>query len=237
MRNGRRAVIFIAATVAGLLMTASVATASGFTTVMTNGFSHGKSVFAAKPKQIVMDSADGGLLTITWTTWNGTEAIGHGTSRPDHGVYKISVKLSDPQFGTFQHFSTTYYKPDGKPGAPNILDLATTQESPTSNEWAPASWIKNKTASGLYLYQPAFQSCPNQEAVSAGGLYGISTNAACSIGTSDMNSHGLKCQNSHGGAYSIKSSYDGYTVTNEPTAGVLFERGDQYFTFNHQCSY
>jgi hypothetical protein len=46
----------------------------------------------------------------------------------------------------------------------------------------------------------------------------------------------IKCKAGSSSATIIRHTFDGFTITGQPV-GMLFERGDSYFTFGFQCSY
>jgi hypothetical protein len=225
----------LAALVTTFVAGVAIAAAGQVTTIYTGNGTQ----FAVKPKLLVMDSADGGELQVTWTTWNGTIALGHGTSHPDHGSYPIVVKLSDPEWGTFQRLTITFQGLRGS-GVTTVdpLDLSDQREEPTFLLWASASWIKNAGASGLEFYTPNFGTgCTigNLGPSAIGGLFGISSGAACGVAQHDYAAHGLKaCGNGQIG-HSVLKSYEGYSVTNEYPTGIFFERGSSYFSLVLGC--
>lgn len=133
----------------GALLTASALAANArslpriYSTVARHGeqFSN---VFAVRPHEIVVDSADGGELKIRWTSWTSTSASGYGRAFPDHGSYPIIVSASDVIAGQFTHL-TVKTTGRGHNYGPDRLELAT---DGTVLTWARISRVEN-SESGL----------------------------------------------------------------------------------------
>jgi hypothetical protein len=121
----------------------------------------------------------------------------------------------------------------------DALDLGDQRDEPTSYQWASASWIKDVSASGLEFYTPAYSiGCEIGTGVGPsqiGGLYGVSSSAACSVANSDYRARGLKLCGDGQIGHSVLKSYDGYSITNESPAGIFFERGNSYFSLVLAC--
>jgi hypothetical protein len=219
-------------TVLGMIGAASAvaADASAFTTTF-----NGLGSFVVRPSHIVLDEADGGSFDLRWTRWDANGAVAHGTSQQDHGVYKVMLALSDPEYGTFQRLAITFY--ESATSTVDRLELATYLNAQHFHEWASRSWVDDSSASGLYAYIPDFDhACQGIGGASVGGRHGVAAGTACSIATADVHAGGIKCESSPVHAYVIQRAFDGFAVTEQPV-GMLFERGSTYFTFDLQCSY
>jgi hypothetical protein len=128
---------------AGTLPSQSVAAARGSArpTLFRTLTNHGQTispVFSVRPRTVVVDSADGGELVIHWTEWTQEAASGFGTAHPDHGVYPIRVRATDPEAGTFLRFKITG-RLDGRWRADQLV-LASLLDEPT---WARSYELSN----------------------------------------------------------------------------------------------
>jgi hypothetical protein len=103
--------------------------------------------FSVRPHRIILSSAEGGLLTIHWSSWTNDEATGTGTSQPDHGETQIKVHLSDTSEGLFLHM-TVSFRYHGR-WVPEHLELAEMIGDSSFDEWAPPSWVHKTGESGL----------------------------------------------------------------------------------------
>jgi hypothetical protein len=108
--RGRRAwslsLASVAATV-GLVLTAAGASAAPLPTLYTteNCTSRCVPVYAVRPRQLFCQQAAGGELTLTWSSWTPTEAVGAGISTVAHqGVVsrtRVTVVALSPRAGRF----------------------------------------------------------------------------------------------------------------------------------------
>ncbi len=194
------------------------------------------STYAVRPATIVLESAAGGELIIHWQTWSATAATGSGTSNPDHGVYPINVRLSEPKYGTFQAMSITTLAAGKTYHGQFKLSLA----GPTSTIvlWSNASELRS---SGAVNYDPPGDgSCPRDREQSISGAHGITLIDACQIAADAANSNTpVLCVPGAGGHVLVynrkKTTYDGYAVT--PTSGLyVFQRGPVYFSLATVCN-
>lgn len=125
-----------------LTASASAANARSLPRIYSTVARHGEqfsNVFAVRPHEIVVDSADGGELKIRWTSWTSTSASGYGRAFPDHGSYPIAVNASDVIAGQLTHL-TIKTTGRGHNFGPDRLELATYG---TGLTWAPISWVEN----------------------------------------------------------------------------------------------
>lgn len=104
---------------------------------------HGTSfsnVFSVRPRSVVVDSADGGELVISWMQWTRHSASGRGTAHPDHGSYPIKVSASDVIKGVFTHLTVNGKQPTGRWYAERLV-LADLGDSTLT--WARQEWVSN----------------------------------------------------------------------------------------------
>ena len=128
----------------GIPLTAPVpaANAKSLPRIYSTVAQHGEqfsNVFAVRPREIIVDSADGGELKIRWTSWTSTSASGYGRAFPDHGSYPIAVNASDVIAGQLTHLTIKATGPGHNYG-PDRLELAT---DGTMLTWARISWVEN----------------------------------------------------------------------------------------------
>jgi hypothetical protein len=112
---------------------------------------HGASfsnVFSVRPRSVVVDSADGGELVISWMQWRRHSASGRGAAHPDHGSYPIKVSASDVIKGVFTHLTVNGKQPTGRWYAERLV-LADLGDSTLT--WAREEWVSNPE-SGLSLW-------------------------------------------------------------------------------------
>jgi hypothetical protein len=90
-------------------------------------------VFAVRPATVDLQTPYGGTLTLKWTTWSGTVAIGHGTSLPGIAVspgqkqptYPVDVRASRVRDARFTRLEVTMFV-NGQAQHPDHLRLTET---------------------------------------------------------------------------------------------------------------
>ncbi|HUA45793.1 MAG TPA: hypothetical protein VMA77_11225 [Solirubrobacteraceae bacterium] len=90
-------------------------------------------VFAVRPARVDLQTPYGGTLTLKWTTWTDTVAVGHGTALPGVAVspgqkqptYPVDVRASRVRDGRFTRFEVTLFV-NGQPAEPDHLHLTET---------------------------------------------------------------------------------------------------------------
>lgn len=127
----------------GLLPCTAVAGAPRLPRLYSTVVMHGASfanVFSVRPRSVVVDSADGGELVISWMQWTRSGASGRGTAHPDHGSYPIKVSASDVIHGVFTHLTVNGKQPTGRWYAERLV-LADLGDSTLT--WARQEWVSN----------------------------------------------------------------------------------------------
>jgi hypothetical protein len=87
-------------------------------------------VFSVRPRTVDLSTLYGGTLTLHWTTWSDTVAIGHGTSLPGIAVspgqqqptYPVDVRATRDRDGRFTRLEVTMYV-NGQAQKPDHLHL------------------------------------------------------------------------------------------------------------------
>jgi hypothetical protein len=90
-------------------------------------------VFAVRPATVELETPYGGTLTLKWTTWTDTVAIGHGTALPGVAVspgqkqptYPVDVRASRVRDGRFTRLEVTMHA-SGQAEKPDHLHLTET---------------------------------------------------------------------------------------------------------------
>jgi hypothetical protein len=90
-------------------------------------------VFSVRPRSVELETPYGGTLTLKWTRWTDTVAVGHGTSLPGVAVspgqkqptYPVDVRASRVRNARFTRLEVTLYV-NGQAGKPDHLHLTET---------------------------------------------------------------------------------------------------------------
>jgi hypothetical protein len=90
-------------------------------------------VFSVRPAKVELQTPYGGTLTLKWTKWNGTVAVGHGTALPGVAVspgqkqptYPVDVRATRVRDGRFTRLEVTLFV-NGQPAKPDHLRLTET---------------------------------------------------------------------------------------------------------------
>jgi hypothetical protein len=98
-------------------------------------------VFAVRPAKVELQTPYGGTLSLKWTTWTGTVAVGHGTALPGVAVspgqtqptYPVDVRASRVRDGRFTRLEVTLFV-GGHAGKPDHLHLT---ETDGQFNWTP----------------------------------------------------------------------------------------------------
>lgn len=111
--------------------------------------------FSARPKSIVLPSADGGEVDVTWDSWKRNSAIGSGTAHPDQGSYPVQVKAEYPAQGVFTYLKITNDL-NGTPHT-NTLVLTYGLDDPTWVSWVRKQEVGSSSC-GCSAWPPPGQS-------------------------------------------------------------------------------
>jgi hypothetical protein len=118
----------------------------------TNGNNIG--LFKVRPRDVIVDSADGGELVIHWQRWTGRTASGTGRAYPDHGSYPIKVQASRPLGGGYTPRVFTRLTITGElDGRWHRDPMGLGYLSGYSLAWIGLSWMNNP-ASGSVPWTP-----------------------------------------------------------------------------------
>jgi hypothetical protein len=88
---------------------------------------------------VFLTSADGGVLTLIWSRWNGSTAYATGRSQPDHGTFTVRVTLSRPRQGTF----TRMFIETRSAGKWYVNRLMLAFDDLGLHAWLRPSWVAN----------------------------------------------------------------------------------------------
>jgi hypothetical protein len=183
-----------------------------------------------------LDSSDGGELIIRWQQWSASGAAGSGTSHPDHGVFRVKVQLSDPQYGAFQLLTETFVY-NGKTYT-NPMELAALIRDSGIIDWVRRSEVQDHMGGMFQRYYPPLDgTCPTVSTDGILGKHEISVDSACQLAIAAQHAGAVACVDGPHWPYAARKrlTYDGYAISTPPGA-LVFQRGSAYFTFGLQCS-
>jgi hypothetical protein len=96
--------------------------------------------FKVKPPTIILDSADGGEITIHWTKWTSTVALGTGTAHPDHGSFPVQIRADYPADGDFTYLRLTHNLSGGP--YTNVLVLTYSTDGYNDVSWERQDFVE-----------------------------------------------------------------------------------------------
>lgn len=139
------AALIVAATAA---LFASDASASSLPSLLANTkcahpCTHLIGIYKVKPATVILADADGGNLSLTWSSWSATSAAGSGTSvvsgMGTTTTSNIEVSASKPKKGHFTDLTITFEESGGTTQVEH-LHLGTSGGSP---------WTRSASAAAL----------------------------------------------------------------------------------------